>query len=926
MRSSLGVGVIATMAALVPPVGVAAAATDATSKPLWQASRDYYFNPASPADSQAMPDLKVSQAEEYARRSAMAAKSHLGYPPAAQTLARREALAMRTGKSPRDIARTVDGMPAVQHARLLVIPVEFNPNANDNFSGFARYDENDPSGCVTEPAGTVFNGPVHNQIPNPANTGRDNNTLWVRDFSPDYYRKLIFSTTGITEKVRRDLQGGVSLKGLTVRNYYQEVSKVRYDLSGDVTNWIRVPHSEAWYSADTCEAGFQSDQGHPDNPRGDNQITVDALEALAAAQPKFNWASYDVEDQQDLDGDGNLFEPNGVLDHVIIVHAGVDQSDGGGAQGTYALWANSNVVDQATGGYAFGKTGYKVANVTYQPESAETGVIAHEFGHDLGLPDLYDSVQTSDPDTGFWDIMSSGSRSGRLNGILPTNMGAWSKYVLGWLNPKVLDYGGAKTTVTLGQASSPPKGTEEAVRVSLPDKVLTLGSTHSGANAWWSNNDQNYGDQRLTRTLDVPAGSDVRFWTWNDYTIEELWDYGFIEVSTDSGASWTQLEVRDEAGAIVSTNDDPNGRLADFGNLKNGITGDSGGYQHHWVNLTPYAGKTIQLRLRYLTDAAFQERGWFADDFSVTTGGTTVWSDDVENGDNGWTPVVATQNGTTGQGWIRTSGTLEFEQYYIAEWRNFSGFDEGLAYAYGTRWFGDDGARAVDFTPYNAPGMVLWYRDAAYSLNDECNHLFDPTSIGAKGTVLVVVAHPEPEHYRGAAAAANPSLLDALPARQQAMNAAFGPVGRYPFQACFGTNPDPAKYYEVACNRFGFEWGLESFTDAIGWYPGFEYRPDLDPVDPLFFRDFDASVVIPSKRNAIYSTRVTDKNGRLLPAQFGIGLGGGHVTGTGNPANGLPAGDDGTPATAEDLSLGVTLSVKSASPKAARVTVRPGRP
>jgi immune inhibitor A len=929
MRSSLRVGVIVTMAAFVPATGVALAATDRApqaihaGKPLWQAARDYYFNPAPPADSQAMPDLRVSQAKDYARKSAEAAKSHLGYPPAARTLARREALASKTGKSPRAIARTVEGMPSVQHARLLVIPVEFNPNANDDFSNFARYDPDDPSGCVTEPPGTVFNGPLHNQIPNPADTGHDNNTLWVPNFNPDYYRKLIFSTEGITTKVRPDL-GGISLKNLTVHNYYQEISKGRYDLGGGVTKWIQVPHSEAWYSADTCEAGFQSDQGHPDNPRGDNQITVDALEELAKEQPNFDWASYDVEDQQDLDHDGDLFEPNGVLDHVVVVHAGVDQSDGGGEQGTYALWANSNVVDQGTGGYEFGHTGYKVANVTYQPESAETGVIAHEFGHDLGLPDLYDSVQTSDPDTGFWDIMSSGSRSGRLNGIEPTNMGAWSKYVLGWLNPKVMKYGGPRETVTLGQASKPPAGTQEAVRVNLPDKVLTLGHPHGGNNAWWSNNDQNYGDQRLTRTIDVPTGSDERFWSWNDYTIEDHWDYGFFEVSTDGGSSWTQLVVRNEAGDEVSTNEDPNGRLADFGNLKNGITGATDDYEHYWVDLTPYAGQTIQLRLRYLTDAAFQERGWFADDFSLTDDGTTVWSDDVESGDNGWTPVVATQNGTTGQGWIRTSGTLEFEQYYLAEWRNFSGFDRGLRYGYATRWVGDDGARSVDFTKYNAPGMVLWYRDAAYSLNDEGNHLFDPPSIGSKGTVLVVDAHPNPEHYRGPAAKANPSRLDALPARQQTMDAAFGTVGRYPFQACFGTNPDPARYFEVACNGFGELPAVKKFSDAVGWYPGFEYRPDLDPGDPLFFRDFDASVVIPSKDNAIYSTRITDKDGNVLPSQFGLGLGGGHVTGTGNPADGLPAGDDGTPGTGEDLSLGVGFNVKSATPESARVGVQPG--
>jgi immune inhibitor A len=924
LRSSLGVRIIATVAALAPVAGTAVASADSApqsaSKPLWQASHNGYFNPVSPADSQVTPDLLASKAGAFGRHSAGAAKAELGYPPAARALARREALANKTGKSPRTVAREVQGMPSVQHARMLVLPVEFNPNANDDFSGFERYDANSDSGCATEPAGTVFNGPVHNQLPNPALTKRDNNTLWVPDFSPDYYSKLIFSTQGITKKVRPDLNGGVSLKGLTVHNYYQEISKGRYDLSGSVTNWIQVPHSEAWYSADTCAAGFQSDQGAAANKRGNNQITVDALEALAKAQPNFDWKSYDVEDQQDVDHDGDLFEPNGILDHVVVVHAGVDQSDGGGAQGTYALWAVSEVVDQATGGYAFGHTGYKVANVTYQPEAAVAGVIAHEFGHDLGLPDLYDSISGTEPATGFWDIMSSGSRAGRLNGIQPTDMGAWSKYVLGWLNPTVLDYGSRKAKVTLGQASKPPKGTDEAVRVNLPDKSLTLGSTHSGDNAWWSNNDQDYGDQRLTRTIDVPTGSDVRFWSWDDYTIEELWDYGFIEASTDGGSTWTQLVVRDEAGNEVSTNDDPNGRLVDFGNLKNGLTGDTGGYRHDWVDLTPYAGKSIQLRLHYLTDAAFQERGWFADDFSLTNGGATVWSDDVENGDDGWTAVTGTQAGTKGGGWKRTSGTLEFEQYYLAEWRNLSGFDAGLRYAYATRWAGPDGAsRTVDFTPYNAPGMLLWYRDSAYSNNDVADHLTEAPSIGSKGTVLLVDAHPDPEHYYGAAAAANPSLIDALPGRQQANDAAFGPVGRYPFQACFKTNPDPAKYYEVACNRFGSRGAVRRFTDAIGWYPGYEYRPDLnpDPAKALFFRDVDASVVIPSKGNQIYTTRITDKNGRLLRSQFGRDLGNGHVAGTGNPR-------DGTPDNPTDLSLGVKLRVERASSKAARVVVRPG--
>lgn len=176
--------------------------------------------------------------------------------------------------------------------------------------------------------------------------------------------------------------------------------------------------------------------------------------------------------------------------------------------------------------------------------------------------------------------------------------------------------------------------------------------------------------------------------------------------------------------------------------------------------------------------------------------------------------------------------------------------------------------------------LVLWYRDSAYSLNDEGNHLAEPPSIGAKGTVLVVDAHPDPEHYTGAAAQANPNLLDALPAHQQAMDAAFGPLGRYPFQACVGT--DPERYYKVACNRFGFEWGRMSFTDAIGWYPGFEYRPDLD------HRAAAGTSPAPATRPTACRRATTGRR----------------------------------PTTR--TSLGVGLTVQRATPKAGRVLVRPG--
>ena len=96
---------------------------------------------------------------------------------------------------------------------------------------------------------------------------------------------------------------------------------------------------------------------------------------------------------------------------------------------------------------------------------------------------------------------------------------------------------------------------------------------------------------------------------------------------------------------------------------------------------------------------------------------------------------------------------------------------------------------------------------------------------------------------------------------------------------------------------------------------------------PLFYRDVDASTVVPSKGNEIYSTRVVDRDGSLLTALYGTDLGGGHVLGTGNPKDGRPAIEDGDPGTTADLSLGVRIRVLNTNGKKntkVRIAVRPG--
>ncbi len=904
------IGLVVAGAATGGGVTSSAAAVD---RPVVDSSdlQETYINYVAPnAEKATGGDVKVGKKgqkslvdpEVLAEAKAVDAKHAGGYPVAARELAKAEQKAIKTGKSPRKFKQA----PTQQKAQLLTILVEFDDQKTYDWSGVMvpKTVFGDRT-CI--PAANVPNGPLHNNIPNPADfkatTGAiDNNSFWVDDFSPEHFDKMLYSTEGITERIRPDLPNpeakshkghgkkkmGIDISGYTMKNMYEEMSKGAYTVDGAATDWVKVDNSEAYYAADTCtqnadgtwEAGrIQDMNGYPGSG-GAGKLAVDAVNALADQQPDFPFSDYDVEDQGDRDGDGNFFEPDGVIDHVVLVHAGEDKSGGGGKEGTYAIWAHSSAVP---GGAPVGDTGLKVSNYIVQPEDSGVGVFAHEYGHDLGLPDLYDVASGGESDVDFWDLMSSGSHSGPIFQSMPTHMGIWDKWVLGWANPLTVNPGDKARTVDVGQTSRTPERTEDGIKINLPNKVVTLAEPHSGENMWWSSNDQTWADNTNTRTVAVPSGTDVKFRMWNNYVIEADWDFGFVEVSTDGGSTWTEQKVYDSTGALVSTDDgygDPNGNLGDsFGGKKYGLTGDSHGWRHDYIDLAPFAGQTVQVRLRYATDAAFAEKGWFADDFSVTNGSTTVWSDDVESGANGWTAARGTWvDGTPlGAGWIIDSGTSERAQYYLAEWRNFDGFDEGLKYAYDTT-YQSFGPWKVEKIKYNAPGMLVWYRDTTYGdQNSVLATTYDLPSVGSKGGLLIVDSHFDPLRRTGTAAAKDPSTLNNVPSRPQSSNAAFGSP-TYPFKECLAEVPGEDWKNEY-CTSFGPQPHVAKFTDSKGWYPGLEQRDD----GAFFFRDVDASTVLPNGSNEPYSVRIVDQNGKPLPDLYGEDLGLGVPLGTGNP-------------------------------------------
>jgi immune inhibitor A len=95
------------------------------------------------------------------------------------------------------------------------------------------------------------------------------------------------------------------------------------------------------------------------------------------------------------------------------------------------------------------------------------------------------------------------------------------------------------------------------------------------------------------------------------YEIEEFWDFGFVQVSTDGGYTWTSL-----ANASTTDLHDANTHQTVIANLP-GLTGSSGGWVNMSFDLSAYAGQDILVAFRYVTDWSFSESGWLIDNVTV---------------------------------------------------------------------------------------------------------------------------------------------------------------------------------------------------------------------------------------------------------------------------------------------------------------------
>jgi immune inhibitor A len=553
-------------------------------------------------------------------------------------------------------------------------------------------------------------GPIHNQIPRP-DRRVDNTTIWAPDFNQAYYEELLFS----------EARGAISM-----RNYYIEQSSNRYTVNGIIEDWVQVPFNEARYGSnicgDVCTWDFVNDSA-------DAWFANQRASGMTRRQINDYLSQFDVWDRYDYDGDGDFNEPDGYIDHFQGVHAGQGEETGGGAQGEDAIWSHrwyawfgadgpDGTGPHEFGGTRIGNSDYWIGDYTVEPENGGVGVFSHEFGHDLGLPDLYDTTAATGQEensTGFWTLYSQGSygNTGKPRdgiGNQPVQMSALEKILLDWSNLAVVNFGEG-TTLTLGPAEFNTVDAQQLLVV-LPDKAVdfSLGDPYSGSFFYYSGQGNNL-DNTMTREVTLPSGT-VTLTAKVRYDIELDWDYAYLPLNGES------------VHTNLSSDTNPNGQ-----NFGEGITGSTEG---EWVDLTAdlsaYAGQTVTIGFRYWTDPFVAELGFAVDDIAIT--GLPL--DDAET-DPGWT-----YNGFT-----RTNGvvTRSFFNAYIAEFRQYLGYDKYLQTGPYNFGFLDnpDLQNWVEHFPYQE-GLLVWYYDESFADNDVAAHCADGR---CGGLYLPVDAHPE---------------------------------------------------------------------------------------------------------------------------------------------------------------------------------------
>ena len=263
--------------------------------------------------------------------------------------------------------------------------------------------------------------------------------------------------------------------------YFADQSNGSYRPQFDVFGPVTLSRNVAYYGTD-----------NPGDDEGDDQHATDAVVEgcrLANEQFSINWADYDS------DGDG-------YVDFVYVIYAGKGQADGGTSETIWPHnWDVTSAISQGYCTYSSAQRtlgGKKIDNYAMSGEMSGNslggiGTLCHEFGHVMGLPDLYDTSYGTNYNNSLtpndWNIMDGGSYNG--DGHCPPNYDPWEKDFFGWNTS--INLGNEGQNVTLYA-----NGTQNYQAYQITSNGSYVGPTTSGVRYYIENRQAQGWDAPLT--------------------------------------------------------------------------------------------------------------------------------------------------------------------------------------------------------------------------------------------------------------------------------------------------------------------------------------------------------------------------------------------------------------------------------------------
>ncbi len=215
--------------------------------------------------------------------------------------------------------------------------------------------------------------------------------------SLDWFRDMLFSSQNYN----------------SMRTYFLANSYGNMDVTGDVYGWYVVPELLSYYA--------DNRKGMGSYPRNTQKMIEDAVDA---ADPYVDFSLYDNDGPDRIPNSG---DDDGIVDFLMVVHAGrgYEWTLDPGDIHSHAGKIRPRAVD-----------GVYAVNYATEPEDGKVGTFAHELGHLLGLPDLYD-ITLNSFGLGMVSLMSYGSWGGG-DGSRPVGLDPWSRMKLGFIQPVVV--------------------------------------------------------------------------------------------------------------------------------------------------------------------------------------------------------------------------------------------------------------------------------------------------------------------------------------------------------------------------------------------------------------------------------------------------------------------------------------------------------